>query len=185
LDLSAAGQRDKGKACMRAFELMGDAKAAIIAAARERDALAEQLRQAVTRDDVLKPECADKLTRMGLCKVWEYNEAKADGEVMRQKIMQWASADMRVSSREAETYLGRAVSILMADIRDAAAQPHPGTALADENRRLREVLRECEWVYDGECLGKLCPCCGGGDEDGGHLPDCKLAAALAGKEVGK
>lgn len=49
--------------------------------------------------------------------------------------------------------------------------PEQIIALELENRRLRELLKECEWEnYDG-----CCPIC----YHEGHKPDCRLAAALA------
>jgi hypothetical protein len=42
----------------------------------------------------------------------------------------------------------------------------------EENTRLRELLRRCEWDYSGHCL--IC----GNKQDIGHAEDCELAKEL-------
>lgn len=71
----------------------------------------------------------------------------------------------------------------------AAAARTDVPALVEEVRKLRGVLRECEWGGEHPRWGcDVCPCCGGfgparpGQERpavlGGHAPYCRLAAAL-------
>jgi hypothetical protein len=85
----------------------------IFAAARERDALAEQLRQ-----------------------------AKADAEAMRAALRS-ARCDMGMSESTLRT------------VCKALDTPHPGTALAEEIRRLREVVSEIEKLRRDELHYRL------------------------------
>ena len=57
------------------------------------------------------------------------------------------------------------------------------TKAEEENKRLRDVLREVEWGYStlyGDYERFYCPWCHGSHPE--HQPGCKLAALLKGKE---
>lgn len=55
-----------------------------------------------------------------------------------------------------------------------------GPALRQQRDELRALLKELEWSRHVRGIGATCPRCNGVEDDGGHAPDCRLAAAIGG-----
>ena len=115
-----------------------------------------------------------------------YNEA-LKGE--REELRDVYKRELKQAFDDLKEVMGQIGGMTLGEVQENQKKAARLNGLEEENKRLWDVLRLCEWrgwIYEGGEIYDACPICGQVEGDRGpgtHKPDCKLGELLTGKEV--